>query len=156
MNELLMKRIQRRLESLPDDQGYQVLDYVEFLEIKYGVGDRKPSVIERISDGVEDTLRAGKVSASAIKGTMGAVGTATKVMDRLAQAGKAAVDELGKALGGEAEEAEEAGEVEDLEFKARRAEPPVEAEVEPESDEETSPDEATQGEDTSKETPDSA
>jgi hypothetical protein len=153
MNELLMKRIQRRLENLHDDQGYQVLDYVEFLETKYGAGERKPSVIERISDGVEDTLRAGKVSASAIKGTMGAMGTATKMMDRLAQAGKAAVDELGKALAGEAGAAEE---VEEIEFKAKRTEPPVEAQVEPDPAEETSLGEATQSEDTSEETNHSA
>ncbi|MDH3497321.1 MAG: DUF2281 domain-containing protein [Gemmatimonadota bacterium] len=98
MNELLRKRIERRLETLPDEQGYQVLDYVEFLESKYATAGRDPTVFERISEGVEDTLRAGRIPAAAIRGTMGAVDTASRLMDRLAQAGRAAVDELNKTL----------------------------------------------------------
>jgi hypothetical protein len=98
MNELLMKRIERRLANLADAQGYQVLDYVEFLEAKYGTGERSPSVIERIADGVEDVLRAGRVPAAAIRGTMGAVDSASRLMDRLAQAGRSAVTELNKTL----------------------------------------------------------
>ena len=35
MNEQLKQRIMRRLETLADERGYQVLDYVEFLESKY-------------------------------------------------------------------------------------------------------------------------
>ncbi len=31
MDELLKERILRRLEDLPDDKAYQVLDYMEFL-----------------------------------------------------------------------------------------------------------------------------
>jgi hypothetical protein len=98
MNELLLKRIERRLANLEDAQGYQVLDYVEFLETKYGTGDRPPSVLERLADGVEDVLRAGRVPAKAIRGTMGAVDSASRLMDRLAQAGRSAVDELNKTL----------------------------------------------------------
>jgi len=98
MNELLMKRIERRLANLADVQGYQVLDYVEFLEAKYGLGDRQPSVLERIADGVEDVLRAGRVPAAAIRGTVGAVDSASRLMDKLAQAGRSAVTELNKSL----------------------------------------------------------
>jgi hypothetical protein len=98
MNELLLKRIERRLANLEDAQGYQVLDYVEFLEAKYGTGDRRPSVLERIADGVEDVLRAGRVPTAAIRGTMGAVDSASRLMERLAQAGRSAVGELGKTL----------------------------------------------------------
>jgi hypothetical protein len=98
VNELLLKRIERRLANLADTQGYQVLDYVEFLEAKYGTGDRPPSVLERIADGVEDVLRAGRVPVSAIRGTMGAVDSASRLMDRLAQAGRSAVTELNKSL----------------------------------------------------------
>lgn len=98
MNELLRKRIERRLENLPDAQGYQVLDYVEFLESKYATAPRESTVFERIADGVEDTLRAGRIPAAAIRGTVGAVDTAARLMDRLAQAGRAAVDELNKTL----------------------------------------------------------
>jgi hypothetical protein len=98
MNELLLKRLERRLANLSDAQGYQVLDYVEFLETKYGTGDRPPSMLERLADGVEDVLRAGRVPVKAIRGTMGAVDSASRLMERLAQAGRSAVDELNKTI----------------------------------------------------------
>jgi len=98
MNELLMKRIQRRLANLKDEQGYQVLDYVEFLETKYGTSEHKASVIDRITEGVEDTMRAGRLPVAAIRGTVSAMDSATKALDKLAGAGRAAVEELGKTM----------------------------------------------------------
>lgn len=98
MNELLLKRITRALENLDDMQGYRVLDYIEFLESKYGTGTRPPSLLERVSAGVEDTLRVTRVPVAAIRGTMGAVDSATRLFDRLATAGRAAVDELGRTV----------------------------------------------------------
>ncbi len=134
MNELLRKRIERRLETLPDEQGYQVLDYVEFLESKYATAEREPTVFERISEGVEDTLRAGRIPAAAIRGTMGAVDTASRLMDRLAQAGRAAVDELNKSLQtaetaapGEATETEPAASTQDPAADSDRAPPSASA-----------------------------
>jgi hypothetical protein len=47
---------------------------------------------------VEDVLRAGRVPARAIRGTMGAVDSASRLMERLAQAGRSAVDELNKTI----------------------------------------------------------
>ena len=35
MHDVLRQRIMRRLETLPEMQMYQVLDYIEFLESKY-------------------------------------------------------------------------------------------------------------------------
>ena len=35
MNDLLNERIRRKLDVMPDEQAYQVLDYIEFLESKY-------------------------------------------------------------------------------------------------------------------------
>ena len=32
MNEILIERLRRKLDTLPDDKAYQVLDYIEFLE----------------------------------------------------------------------------------------------------------------------------
>ncbi len=98
MNELLLKRIERRLANLADAQGYQVLDYVEFLETKYAVAPRDESVMQRIASGVEDTLRAGRIPVAAIRGTMKAMDSASRLMEQLAQAGRAAVDELGKSV----------------------------------------------------------
>ncbi len=36
MNEILRDRLQRKLEALPEDKAYLVLDYVEFLESSGG------------------------------------------------------------------------------------------------------------------------
>ncbi len=43
---------------------------------------------------MEDTLRAGRVPVTIIKGTMDAVGKAGKFLEGLAAAGKAAVEEV--------------------------------------------------------------
>ncbi len=95
MNEFLKKRIERKLDTLPDERVYQVLDYIEFLESKYAARTPEgPSPLQRLAETVEDTLRAGRVSATAIKGTMDAMGAAGRVMSGLAAAGKAVVDEV--------------------------------------------------------------
>ena len=72
MNSTLRDRIVRMLETLPDERGYQLLDYVEFLESKYAERTaQSPNALQRFAEGVEDTLRAGRVSASTIAETMG-------------------------------------------------------------------------------------
>lgn len=98
MNELLRKRIERHLANLTDQQGYQVLDYVEFLESKYGTGVRSPSTFEKVTAGVEDAMRVGRLPATAIRETMHAMDSASKLFQRLAEAGKSAVDELNRSL----------------------------------------------------------
>lgn len=95
MNEFLRKRIERKLETLPDDRVYQILDYIEFLESKYATRiEPSPTPIQRLAETVEDTLRAGRVSAQTIKGTMDAMAAAGRVMSGLAAAGKAVVDQV--------------------------------------------------------------
>jgi len=98
MNEMLRKRIERHLENLTDEQGYQVLDFVEFLESKYGTATRPPSTFERFTEGVEDSLRAGRIPGVAIRETMQAVDSASRLMQRLSEAGRGAVEELGRSL----------------------------------------------------------
>ena len=84
MNEFLNKRIDRMLDTLSDERVYQVLDYIEFLESKYAAQDpTRPSPLQRLAETVEDTLRAGRVSASAIKGTMDTMAAAGRVMGGL-------------------------------------------------------------------------
>lgn len=94
MDELLRKRIDRALEGLPDDKVMQVLDYIQFLQSKYGDRTVQPSALERIADGVEDTLRVGRVPIAAIKGTREVLNTAERVMKGLAEAGRTVVDEI--------------------------------------------------------------
>jgi hypothetical protein len=95
MNEFLKKRIDRKLEALPDERLYQVLDYIEFLESKYAErGGETPSAFQKLAETVEDTLRAGRMSVNTIRGTMDAMSAAGRVMSGLAAAGKSVVDQV--------------------------------------------------------------
>lgn len=98
MNESLRERINRHLEPLSDERGYQVLDYIEFLESKYaGSAATSPSVFQRFTEGVEDTLRAGKVSTTAIAETMGLLNKAVGVLSGVAAAGKSVATDIATA-----------------------------------------------------------
>lgn len=94
MNELLRRRIERKLEGLPDERAYQIPDFIEFLESRYGQGTPSATPLERLAERVQDTLRAGRVPAAAIRSTMDAMGAAGRMLDGLAQAAKAAVNEV--------------------------------------------------------------
>ena len=96
MNEILRDRLIRKLDALPDDKAYQVLDYLEFLESKYGVRPAGAPPFQRVAETLEDTLRAGRVPVNIIRGTMDAVGKAGKLLEKVAAAGKAAVAEASK------------------------------------------------------------
>ena len=95
MNETLKDRINRHLEPLSDERGYQVLDYIEFLESKYaGSAAASPSLFQRFTEGVEDTLRAGKVSTTAIAETMGLLTKAVGVLNGVTAAGKSVATDI--------------------------------------------------------------
>jgi hypothetical protein len=95
MNESLRDRIVRHLEPLSDERGYQVLDYIEFLESKYAASAApSPSVFQRFTEGVEDTLRAGKVSTTAIAETVGFLNKAVGVLSGVAAAGKSVASDI--------------------------------------------------------------
>ena len=98
MNESLRERIIRHLEPLTDERGYQVLDYIEFLESKYaGTAASSPSLFQRFTEGVEDTLRAGKVSTTAIAETVGLLNKAVNVLGGVAAAGKSVASDIATA-----------------------------------------------------------
>lgn len=96
MNEHLKDRLLRKLETLSDERAYQVLDFVEFLESKYAERSAPTNIFARITERVEDTMRAGKVPINAISGTVGVFDSASKVMKGLASAAGAVVDEASK------------------------------------------------------------
>ncbi len=105
MNDLLRQRILRRLESLPDDRAYQILDYIEFLESKYGERAAPTGFLAKITETVEDTMRAARLPVQAISGTASVMDSAAKIMKGLAAAGQAVVDEAVKAAGSQADPA---------------------------------------------------
>src|SRR2546422_6584444 len=96
MNDILRDRLLRKLDALPDDKAYQVLDYVEFLESKYAERPAGAPPFQRVAETLEDTLRAGRVPVNIIRGAMDAVGKAGKLLEKVAAAGKAAVEEAAK------------------------------------------------------------
>ena len=91
MNTYLRDKLLQKLETLSDERGYQILDYAEFLESRYA--DRSPATgaanpLTRFADAVEEKLRAGKVSASAVAETMSLMNKAVGVLNGAAAAGK--------------------------------------------------------------------
>jgi hypothetical protein len=95
MNEHLRDRILRKLETLSDERGYQVLDYVEFLESRYAERQTpNATTFTRFTEAIEDKLRAGKVSASAIAETVGFMNRAANVLNNAVETGKSMANEL--------------------------------------------------------------
>lgn len=95
MNDHLRERIIRKLDALSDERGYQILDYVEFLESRFAER-QNPSgnAFTRFTEAVEDRLRAGKVSASAIAETMGLLNRAANVLNGAVAAGKSVATDI--------------------------------------------------------------
>jgi hypothetical protein len=95
MNDILRERLIRKLDTLSEERIYQILDYIDFLESKYAP---KPSTaqnpLKRFAEGVEDTLRAGRMSAGVIGGTMNVMNKAVGVLTDVANAGKSVATEI--------------------------------------------------------------
>jgi hypothetical protein len=87
----------RRLEALPEERAYQILDYIEFLESKYAERSAPSGILARITDTVEDTMRAAKLPVQAITGTASVMDSASRLMRGLAGGGSAVVNEAVKA-----------------------------------------------------------
>lgn len=97
MNSYLRDKLLQKLDSLTDERGYQLLDYVEFLESKYA--DRATTAaaanpLTRFADAMEEKLRAGKVSATAVAETMGLMSRAMGVLNGAAAAGKSVANDF--------------------------------------------------------------
>jgi hypothetical protein len=100
MHDILRERILRNLEALPEDRVYQVLDYIEFLNSKYArSGVRAPSSpLRKFGERLEDHMRLQGVGLSAIRGTIGAVGTADRVVSEIADVGMSLLKEVEQGL----------------------------------------------------------
>ena len=94
MNPLLRDRIVRSLDTMSDERAYQVLDYVEFLESKYAQRPALATAFQRFAEGVEDTLRAGRVPATAVAETMTFLNKAVGVLSGVAAAGKSVATDI--------------------------------------------------------------
>lgn len=96
MHDVLRDRVLRRLESLPDDKMYQVLDYIEFLESRYGDPDlkREASGLQRFAERLEDGLRRRTVTPSTIREAFQLLSAADRVLSGVSSAGRQLLDEL--------------------------------------------------------------
>jgi hypothetical protein len=94
MNEILRKEIWRKLEALPDDKAYQVLDYINYLGSQYGTAGSSTSGFQRFGELFQDTMRKGKVPATALKETMKVMGAADRVLGAFRDAGREFLIEL--------------------------------------------------------------
>ena len=95
MKDHLRQRKKRKLDTLTDERGYQVLDYVEFLESKYAERQTpQGNAFTRFTEAVEDRLRAGKVSAASIAETMCLLNRASNVLNGAVAAGKSVATDI--------------------------------------------------------------
>jgi hypothetical protein len=96
VNEHLKDRIERAIDNLSDERGYQILDYIEFLGSKYAERSNPTNIFAKMTDKAEDLLRAGKMPIDAISGTVTFFDGASKVMKGLASAAQSVVEEASR------------------------------------------------------------
>jgi len=96
MHEILRQRLMRRIETLPEEQMYQVLDYIEFLESKYGAGDLEEQAtgLQRFAERLEDGLRRRTVSPSTLREAFQLISAADRVLSGVSSAGRQLLEEL--------------------------------------------------------------
>ena len=98
-HSVLRQRLMRLIEALPEEQVYQVLDYIEFLESKYGQ-ESAPSAsgLQKIAEGIEDRLRRRSVNPGTIREAFQVISAADRVLSGVSAAGKRVLNELGQVV----------------------------------------------------------
>lgn len=96
MHDVLRQRLLRKIESLPEEQIYQVLDYIEFLETKYG----EPSIeedttgLQRFAERLEDGLRRRTVRPGRLREAFQLIAAADRVLSDVTSAGRDLLGQL--------------------------------------------------------------
>ena len=99
MHDVLRQRLIRKIESLPDEQIYQILDYIEFLEAKYAsTVNVEASGLQKFAEGLEDKLRRRAVSPSTIREAFQLISAADRVLSGVSSAGRQILADLNTAL----------------------------------------------------------
>ena len=95
MHDVLRTRLLRKLESLPEDQVYQVLDYIEFLESKYAPDlSTETTGLQSFAEKMEDQLRKRTVSPASLREAFQLISAADKVLSNVANMGKELLGDL--------------------------------------------------------------
>ena len=86
----------RKIESLPEEQIYQVLDYIEFLEARYGSpeSEKPASGFQRMGEGLEDRMRKRSFKPSNLREAFQVIAAADRALSGVAQAGRQLFEEL--------------------------------------------------------------
>lgn len=86
----------RLIESLPEEQVYQVLDYIEFLDAKYGSPDQQKQAggFQRLAEGIEDGLRNRSLDPSRLREAFQVFAAADRAMSGVAKAGRQLFEEI--------------------------------------------------------------
>ena len=99
MHDALRARLMRHIEALPETQIYQVLDYIEFLSSKYARESlRQPGGFQRFTELLEDKMRGQGLAFGTIKGALGVMGTAGRVVSGITEAGRTVISEVENVL----------------------------------------------------------
>ena len=122
MHDVLRQRLMRTIESLPDQQIYQVLDYIEFLEAKYAEDEAvEASGLQKFAEGLEDKLRKKAVSPNTIREAFQFISAADRVLSGVRSAGKKVLSDLGQVLDSTPDDEADAEQIEADPDKAEEA-----------------------------------
>ncbi len=95
MHDILRQRLMRKIESLPEEQVYQILDYIEFLASKYGTdATEETSGLQRFAEAMEDKLRKKAMSPATLREAFQLISAADRVLSNVSSAGKKLMEEL--------------------------------------------------------------
>jgi len=101
MHDVLRTRLLRKLESLPEDQVYQILDYIEFLESKYAPDlSSETTGLQSFAEKLEDQLRRRTVSPASLREAFQLISAADKVLSNVANMGRELLGEMNGSAGG--------------------------------------------------------
>lgn len=99
MHDVLRQRLLRKIETLPEEKIYQVLDYIEFLESKYATaGSAEASGLQRFAENIQDRMRKKAMNPETIREAFQLISAADKVLSGVSSAGKQLLDELAAPL----------------------------------------------------------
>lgn len=96
MHDVLRARVMRKIESLPEEQIYQILDYIEFLESKYAAQEveKEPSGFQKLGEGIEDRMRKRAINPSNLREAFQVIAAADRALSGVAKAGRELFDEI--------------------------------------------------------------
>jgi hypothetical protein len=99
MHDVLRQRLLRKIESLPDERIYQVLDYIEFLESKYSTpASIEASGLQKFAEGLEDKMRRRAVSPTTIREAFQLISAADRVLSGVSSAGRQILNDLNQVI----------------------------------------------------------